>query len=174
MTIYSSLNLAAANKWVMNIPFKVVDPSLTVQSVRFNLVNFTPAEITVSDDGMKFQGFTIPISTGVRMEDKTMDIRYLLNSDYEQYKFLYKWMNLAADEQNIPQVTMADRVCDITVFGLDEFKKPRIGFVYKGCWLKTISRIEYTTVPDIVMHGFTLKYAMFHLMNDTELPREMS
>jgi hypothetical protein len=170
--IFNAYNLATNNKWILSLPYKIIEPTMDYKDAKFNLVAYTPSAMTVSNTSLGFQGISIPIATGVRAEDKTVTFKYNMSSDYSQYKFLYKWFSMASNEDSQMEKTLKDRVLDITVYGLSEFKTPVIGFRYQGAWILSLGALDYGVDPNNIVHSFTLKYTKFHLLEDSELPVE--
>jgi hypothetical protein len=157
----NAYNLATGNKWILSIPYKQIDNSLTVDTVYFNLKSFIIPEISLGDTGISFRGYKAPISTNVRSEDKQISFRYKLSSDFWQYMMMYKWMKIIGIETPDASGRLRDYTLDLTVTILSEFKNPIMHVTYYGAWLKSIDRLELDYQDDnqnTLTHGFTIFY----------------
>jgi hypothetical protein len=160
-------NLNTGNKWVAVIPFKLIDPDLSVDNVAFNLVNFTTPALEIGTAEFPIQGRDIPLPTGVQNEDKSLIFNYMMSSDWHQYKILYKWFNQISDENNAPQDTYDQLVLPISIFFLSEFKTPLFSMNFEGCWISNLQDIDlnYQQGEENIQHSFTIRYATYSFDN---------
>ena len=167
-------NLYTHNKWIAFLPFEKIEQQIGVESLVLNLKQCDLPELLIPEADIGVIGTNIPIPTRVRKETKTLNFEYLLSSNMLQYKVLYKWYSLIAKEDGSssnkgnPDFTM-----DITIFFLDEFKKPTIAITFYGCWINNIASIplKYETA-DEVTHRFSVKYAYFKFVEDVNINSE--
>ncbi len=157
-------NLSAQNKWVLVLPYKKIDDTLTADSVVFNLCNFTIPALEIGSTDFNIYGRSIPWPTGAQNEDKNLRFDYMLSSDWHQYKILYKWFSKVSYTQtNAPTTAYKDYVLDLSVMLLSEYKNPIFSINYKGCWISAFDELQmdYQSNQDNVKHGFNIKYSLY-------------
>ena len=87
---------------------------------------------------------------------------------------MYQWLNLLHDEKTgiynqrniVTDDSYSDYQTDITIYGLDEFGKKRIRFVYKKAFPTSISGISYNwagTEGAEIIGGFVFLYSQLHV-----------
>ena len=99
----TAYNLATGNKWILSIPFNQLDiesgeDATFLETIAFNLYNFSIPALTIGEANFSLFGVGIPIPTHTRNEDKSILFNYMLSSNWNQYKTLYKWFSLIANE----------------------------------------------------------------------------
>jgi hypothetical protein len=172
----TSYNLATGNKWILSIPFHLLnaendseEDNLTFSDVvAFNLYNFSIPSLSIGETSFSIGGVEFPIPTNVRNEDKTILFNYMLSSDWHQYKTLYRWFSLIADEEggsstNIP----TNYLLDVTVTMISEYKNEKFDIVFHGAWLQNLDTIDlnYQNAEANISHAFTLRYAYYTIEN---------
>lgn len=157
-------NLATGNKWLLVIPFHKVLTDTKSTQLAFNLVNFSIPDFSIGSTEFPIRGASFPLPTTVRNESKSITFFYLLSSDWYQYKFLYKWFNMIANEEGGGQLPKYGNL-DMTVYMLTEFKNVRFYFTFYGCWLQSLGSLDlnYQTGENNVMHSFTCMYAYYKI-----------
>lgn len=161
-------NLATKNKWLLVMPFKKIDSSLTSENVCFNLSKLQLPELSLGTTSFNFQGVQFPLPTFVRNESKQLVFNYMLSSDWHQYKLLYKWWSMISQEQGGSSTNItSDLLLDIHVFFLSEFKNILFNIKYVGCQLTNIGSLDlnYQTDGENIEHNFTLNYGYYEVQN---------
>ena len=173
----SAYNLATGNKWILSIPFnlleveplddEVAEPTFK-ETIAFNLYNFSIPEMSIGEASFSVFGVGIPIPTNTRNEDKSILFNYMLSSDWHQYKTLYKWFSLIANEDGGSGTnTPTNYLLDVTVTMISEFKNERFDIVFHGAWLQALDPIDlsYQNAEANISHAFTLRYAYYTIEN---------
>lgn len=173
----TAYNLATGNKWILSIPFNLLNldnldeeteaPTFQ-ESVAFNLYNFSIPQLSIGENTFDIGGAQFPIPTNVRNEDKSILFNYMLSSDWHQYKTLYKWFSLIADEDGGSGTdTPTNYQLDVTVTMISEFKNERFDFVFHGAWLQSLGDIDlnYQNAEANISHSFTLRYGYYTIEN---------
>ena len=169
----TAYNLATGNKWILSIPFNQLDvedgddPSF-LQTIAFNLYNFSIPALTIGEASFGLFGITIPIPTNTRNEDKSILFNYMLSSDWHQYKTLYKWFSLIANEDGGAGTDVPSRyLLDVTVTMISEYKNDRFDIVFHGAWLQLLDTIDlnYQNAQENISHAFNLRYAFYTIEN---------
>lgn len=161
-------NLATRNKWLLVIPFKQIDSDLTSDNIAFNLSKLQLPELSLTNTSFSFQGAQFPLPTFVRNENKQLVFNYMLSSDWHQYRILYKWFSMIAQEEGGASTnTMSDLLLDINVFLLSEFKNVIFNIKFVGCHLTNVASLDlnYQTDGENIEHSFTLAYGYYKIEN---------
>lgn len=164
----SALNFSTANKWVAVIPFQIIDPNYTSDTVMFNLTNFSLPEMSVATTTQTFHGYEMEIPTNVRNQDKTLTFEYMLSSDFHQYKVLYKWLDkIVKEEGSGSEYSLGQYVLPIHIIMLSEFKQPIFEIIFNECWLSNLGALDFDYQDDDaspIKHSFTVTYFNFELI----------
>jgi hypothetical protein len=142
--ITENYNLATGTKWYMIFPFQKIDPEFTAETVALNLFNFSLPDFSIGETDFTIRGVSIPVPTNNRDEGKTVTFNYILSSNWYQYKLLYKWFSLIANEcggQTSPN--LGDFMLDLTVIIISEYKNPIFEIVFHNAWLKSLASVRY-------------------------------
>ena len=160
----ASYNLFTQAKWLLNIPFKKIDPSQSLETFSLNLNRFTIPSLSVKKTGASYLGYFIPISTTVRDDSKEITFHYMLSSDWHQFMFLYKWLQMMLVEGADKRTKMSDYLLDLTVTILSEFKEPIINIKYYGCWINELGDLDLdyqNPESKPIHHHFTCSYSYY-------------
>ena len=154
---------------------KHLDPD----SVQFSIFGSMVPAITVKGVEVRYAGSTLYVSSHSKDSYPPLNIKFAIDSMYSNYWVIYQWLNLLHDQKsgvynqnNMPvDAEFNDYMTDITIYGLDEFEKKRIKFVYKKAFLTSVDEIEYNkqgTEGEEIVSGFTMLYSQLQ----TELVME--
>lgn len=155
-------NLGTGNKWILSIPFKDIDENASVDNLTFNLTAFDLPELEIKPASMSVRGRNFSLPTGVKDENKFINVSYLLSSDWHQYRFLYKWYEKNTNAYHGTGDELDDSLIDIYVSILSEFKNKLFDIVFKGCWLSRLGRLtlNYQTGENNIEHSFGFYYQL--------------
>jgi len=162
----SAYNLSTGNKWVLIIPFKSIDPTLSSDNFSLNLTNFSINDLSIGSTDFGIRGVRIPIPTISRNESKSITFNYMLSSNWRQYRLLYTWFNKIAKEGGGADLNfMSKYMLDCTVYVLSEFKKKLFSITYFGSWISNLAKIDFNYQSDgqQINHNFTLNYAYYEI-----------
>ena len=154
---------------------KHLDPD----SVQFSIFGSMVPAITEKGVEVRYAGSTLYVSSHSKDSYPPLNIKFAIDSMYSNYWVIYQWLNLLHDQKsgvynqnNMPvDAEFNDYMTDITIYGLDEFEKKRIKFVYKKAFLTSVDEIEYNkqgTEGEEIVSGFTMLYSQLQ----TELVME--
>jgi hypothetical protein len=171
--IPENYNLATGTKWFMIFPFQKVDADLGAEDVALNLYNFSLPGFSIGETDFSIRGVSIPIPNNTRDETKTLTFNYLLSANWYQYRLLYKWLSLIANEcggQTAPDMT--SYMLDLTVIVLSEYKNPIFEIVFHNAWLKSLADIDFNYQDDdeVISHSFDINFSHYTIKNLIEEP----
>lgn len=144
-------------------------------SVQFSVFGTMVPEITVKGVEARFAGSTLYVSSHSKDSYPPVDINFNVDSMYNNWFTIYSWLNLLHDQKTgvynqaglVPEdLNFNDYMTDLTVYGLDEFKKKRISFTYTKAFPTTIKGIAYNQKADgseEIESGFTFVYSQMHV-----------
>ena len=146
---------------------------LNPDSVQFSIFGSMVPAITVKGAEARYAGSTLYVSTHSKDSYPPLNVKFSIDSMYNNYWVIYQWLNLLHDQktgvynqQNLPvDANFNDYMTDMTIYGLDEFKKKKIKFVYKKCFPTTLDEIVYSQQSDTgkeIVSGFTFLYSQLH------------
>ena len=161
--ISSAYNLSIGNKWILVIPFKQIDPSASVDNLTFNLTGINLPEREILAANMPYKGRQFPLPTGVKEDDKIVTVKYMLSSDWHQYRFLNKWYDSLSNDQNAYEGDkLNDVLINTSIYILSEYKQPMFSIDFEGCWLSNIGglTLNYQTGQRELEHTFRFRYGL--------------
>jgi hypothetical protein len=181
----SPLNQAAKDKFllVFDLPpilktfsktYERNNSSVIPDNVQFSIWGTSVPEITVPGVETRYSGSTLYVSSHSKNSYPPVSIDFAIDDQYNNYWCIYQWLNLLHDqktgEYNERQVfvdaNFNDYQTDITVYGLDEYGKKKIKFVYKKAFPTTLKGIEYNyqaTGDMRITSGFVFLYSQLHV-----------
>jgi hypothetical protein len=181
----SPLNQAAKDKFllVFDLPpilktfsktYERNNSSVIPDNVQFSIWGTSVPEITVPGVETRYSGSTLYVSSHNKNSYPPVEIDFAIDDQYNNYWCIYQWLNLLHDqktgEYNERQVfvdaNFNDYQTDITVYGLDEYGKKKIKFVYKKAFPTTLKGIEYNyqaTGDMRITSGFVFLYSQLHV-----------
>ncbi len=182
----SILNKARADKFklVFDLPpilkpiakkYNRNDKTIIPDSVQFSVFGTVVPEITVKGIETRFAGSTLYVSSFSKDSYPPVNIKFVVDSMYNNYHTIYRWLNLLHDEKTgiynqqglvAEDANFNDYQTDLTVYGLDEYGKKRISFTYTKAFPTTLDGITYNQQSDQgeeIQSGFTFLYSQMHL-----------
>jgi hypothetical protein len=191
ITQQSFLNKAREDKFllVFDVP-PILKPSISdytrsnktfdPNSVQFSIFGTMVPQITVKGVETRFSGSTLYISSFSKDSPEPVSIDFKVDSMFSNYWVIYSWLNLLHDQKtgvynqgNIPvDGNFNDYMVDMTIYGLDEYGKKRIKFVYKKAFPTTLNELKFNQQGSEgaeLVSGFTFLYSQMHV----ELVKEM-
>lgn len=161
----NSYNLSTGNKWILSIPYKVLDKTTTMSDIVLNLFKFEPPEFKSGNITLFLQGVSYPIPTHVRDEEKKVSVKYKPSADFRQLKFIYAWFNAISDEDGYTNTggSHMKYAGDVTATFLSQYKSPIFSITYHDCYITDIESIDmdYQTDGETLTHGFSLRYSHY-------------
>jgi len=160
--ISSAYNLSTGNKWILVIPFKQIDPSAGIDNLTFNLTSIDIPEREILSASMPIRGRTFPLPTGVREDDKIVTVKYMLSSDWHQYRFLDKWYSMLANDCHGYEEELSSVLVNMSVYILSEYRQPMFSVDFEGCWLSNVGRLalSYQRGQREIEHDFRFRYGL--------------
>ena len=160
----TSYNLSTKDRFVIDIPLDTIMDS--IPATQMNVYGFEIPEIVVGETTTKYMGYEVPIPTGVRADDKTVEIQFNLSANLSQYAVLYAWLvqmtnNLEDDTTNDISTMYG---LDINLSILDEGLKEVNLFTFKDCWIHRLGKLildQSSQDGDVIKCSATLKYREF-------------
>lgn len=152
---------------VMDIPKALKDKSDSILQKKFNAdqIQFTvfgspvPA-LEVPSIDVPYGSQTLKVSSYSRSPYPTLNLKFLIDSGYQNYWILWAWLNLFNDQENStsPITKYAGRQLDntinlknyiddyittFTLYGLDEYDNRIISFQYKDAFITKLGSIDF-------------------------------
>lgn len=144
-------------------------------SVQFSVFGSMVPEITVKGVETRYAGSNLYQSSFSKDSYPPVNVKFIVDSMYNNYYTIYSWLNLLHDQEtgtyNKRQLQPVDKnfndyQTNITIYGLDEFKKKRISFTYTKAFPTTLDTITYNQKSDAgeeIESGFTFLYSQMHV-----------
>lgn len=181
----SPLNQAAKDKFllVFDLPpilktfsktYERNNSTVLPDNVQFSIWGTSVPEITVPGVETRYAGSTLYVSSHSKNSYPPVSIDFAIDDQYNNYWCIYQWLNLMHDQktgqyderQVFVDANFNDYQTDITVYGLDEYGKKKIKFVYKKAFPTTLKGIEYNyqaTGDMRITSGFVFLYSQLHV-----------
>jgi len=157
----SVLNKARGDKFRVVIPLPEVlrnkDTRLTrsndfvnKDALDFSIYAISIPDVTVEREDVKFGGQTPRISSFARNAFDPVEIKYVLDNEFNNYWLLYSWLNLIHHESTgHVRTDLGGRInedqynTNIKVTGLDEYNKPKIEWTFVSAVPTSIGQFEF-------------------------------
>lgn len=158
----SPLNKAKKDKFllVFDLPpvlkriatkYKRGNKRLMPDTVQFSIYGTTVPGVTVKGVPARYAGDTLYLSSHSKDPFPPVNIKFKIDSGYNNYFVIDRWLNLLHDEQTgqynqggIPiDSNFSDYQTDFTVYGLDEYDNKVIKFTYTKAFISSIGDIVY-------------------------------
>ena len=146
--------------------------SIITDSVQFTVYGSLVPSIIVPGVKARHAGSTLYVSSHSKDAPPPVHVNFDIDNLYNNYWVIYQWLNLLHNEKTgryndreiIIDDTFSDYQTDLTLYGLDEYNKKRIQFVYKKAFPTSVDQIEYShrEVGQLIC-GFTFLYSQMHV-----------
>ncbi len=139
-------------------------------SVQFSIFGTMVPAVTVKAVETRHAGQTLYVSSHSRDSFPPVNIKFAVDSLYNNYWVIYQWLNLLNDQKNglyndhnsIVDGNHQDYQTDLTVYALDENDNKRLKIVYTKAFPTTIDEMEFDEQADgemEIVSGFTFVYS---------------
>jgi hypothetical protein len=178
----SILNKSRADKFLMvfNIPPALrsinqrssrSNDTIQKDSIQFSIFGTVVPELTVPAIEIRYSGSTLYNSSHSRNPYPPLNVEFTVDNEYNNYWVIYQWLNLLHDQTTgtfdkrdlIKDSQFKDYQVDISVFGLDEFNKKKIEFIYTKAFPTTLGDIKYNyREANEITSSFTFVFSQLH------------
>jgi hypothetical protein len=177
----SPLNKARKDKFLMVFDLPPVlkqiqskynrdNKTLLPDTVQFSIYGTVVPGVTVKGVPARYAGDTLYVSSHSKDPFPPVNIKFKVDSGYNNYFVIDRWLNLLHDEKTgqynqggIPiDGNFADYQIDMTVYGLDEYDNKVIKFIYTKAFPTSIDELSWdeTATGDMEMEcGFTFVFS---------------
>jgi hypothetical protein len=104
---------------------------------------------------------------GSRIEEYTpIDIQYVIDARYRNYKLLHRWINKIPDNgDNEPSVPSNDVMATFALYALNEYKQPVVRFLFKDAFPTSLGGFDMATrnQGDDIIGSVTFEYNFFEV-----------
>lgn len=137
-TLAQSYNFQTQGKWLMVIPWNLIDNTVRDSNFTLNLYNFRPPAFSVGTTTMSAMGHSVTIPTNNMTDSKTLGFNYIMSSDMSQYIFLYNWWRSMVTSQGTGFSLKNQKAADVRIYLIDEFKEKTLELLFKRCWVQEV------------------------------------
>jgi hypothetical protein len=178
-TEQSILNRPSTDKFllVLNMP-----EVLRHKIFENNKLNLTPLQISVYGSvvptiqvpaiQVPFGGQTYNVSSHTRPNYQPLTVNFVVDNTFYNYWYLWKWLsilntpresNYAGNSRSIKgKDDLVEYQTNVSVFGLNEYNKPAIEFIYYYSFITNLGGINYNYRENNMMEStFELQYSQF-------------
>ena len=178
-TEQSILNRPSTDKFllVLNMP-----EVLRHKIFENNKLNLTPLQISVYGSvvptiqvpaiQVPFGGQTYNVSSHTRPNYQPLTVNFVVDNTFYNYWYLWKWLsilntpresNYAGNSRSIKgKDDLVEYQTNVSVFGLNEYNKPTIEFIYYYSFITNLGGINYNYRENNMMEStFELQYSQF-------------
>ena len=161
---------ANSNKWFAYFPLES-NLGKRAQNLELHLTRFSLPQMVMGSMTVPFKGYQKEMPTKVmNAESKELTLEYIVDSNWNNYKCLFKWMsgiygtiNPSIDISDVNGVNPSDYV-PLRIYLLDSFKKKIIQFLFENCWIKMFNDLALeVNNSDEVHHSFTVVYDRYSI-----------
>lgn len=130
--------------------------------------------VTIKGVPARYAGDTLYLSSHSKDPYPPVNVKFAVDSGYDNYWTIYQWLNLLHDEKtgrynekNMPiEANFSDYQTDITVYGLDEYNNKVISFKYTKSFPTSLDTLEWSEqeTGDMELQcGFTFLFSQMHI-----------
>ncbi|MCG7853863.1 MAG: hypothetical protein MIO92_15185 [Methanosarcinaceae archaeon] len=142
-------------------------------SLQFSVYGSVVPELTVKAVETRFAGSNLFVSSHSRDSYPPVNIKFAVDSQYNNYWVIYQWLNLLHDEktgvynqrQTIIDGNFNDYFVNMTIYGLDEYKNKKIKFTYTKAFPTSLDELVYNeqdTGEMELISGFSFVFSQLH------------
>lgn len=155
------------------------DQTVIPDSVQFSLYETMVPGVTIKGTAARYAGDTLHVSTHSKDPYPPVNVKFKVDSGYNNYWTIYQWLNLLHDQKTGQfneldiQVdgNFSDYQTDISLYGLDEYSgendfKPVIEFKYTKAFPTSLEELSYDSKASGDMElesGFTFLFSQMHI-----------
>lgn len=183
--IQSYINKARKDKFLLvfdippilkQIQSKYTRNSSTIipDSVQFSVFGTMVPGVTVKGATARYAGDTLYVSTHSKDPYPPVNVKFAVDSGYNNYWTMYSWLNLLHDQKTgqyneiglMVDGNFSDYQTDLTLYGLDEYDEKVIQFKYTKAFVTSIDTLEYDSTATGEMElqsGFTFLFSQMHI-----------
>jgi hypothetical protein len=138
----------------------IIQKPYSADSIQFACVGSPVPEIKIPSIGVPFGGQVYHTSSDSRPAYAPLNIKFFVDSGYQNYWILWKWLNLFNDSkegitsmnnplnQNREEIILTNPITEFSsnfqIYALDEFNNRIIEFNYKQAFITGLSNIDYS------------------------------
>ena len=133
-----------------------------IEPLQLSIYGSPVPQISVPNTNLSFGGQVYKTSSFSRPEYNPLTVKFLVDNGYKNYWTLWNWLNLFNDAKtststaqksityNLPDEditlinSMNDYTANFSIYGLDEFNKKIISFVYKNAFPTNLSELNFS------------------------------
>jgi len=126
-------------------------------SLQFSVYGAIVPEIQVPGTTLAYGGQNLKVSTHSRPEYSDITVKFTVDNQFNNYWYIWSWLDILNDSKysyydhhvtsqtgaTLPQELLKDYQCDYTIYGLNEFNKNTIQFVYTKAFPVSLGQIAY-------------------------------
>jgi hypothetical protein len=143
-------------------------------SVQFSVFGTIVPGVTVKGTAARFAGDTLYVSTHSKDPYPPVNVKFAVDSGYNNYWVIYQWLNLLHDqktgrynENNLPiDGNFSDYQTDLTMYALDEYDNKVAEFKYTKAFPTSLDEMVYekqATNEMELQSGFTFLFSQMHI-----------
>jgi hypothetical protein len=150
------------------------DDTIIPDSVQFSVFGTMVPGVTVKGIATRYAGDTLHISSHNKDPYPPVNVKFTVDSGYNNYWTIYQWLNLLHDQKTgqfnekgiIVDGNFSDYQTDISLYGLDEYNNKVIEFKYTKAFPTSLDELEFDTksTGDMELQsGFTFLFSQMHI-----------
>lgn len=169
MITEEQLNLATENSFIAIIPIEKINNTLSASDIVLNLTTYETPEISISTTETSFMGYSVPLPTGIKDQEKNYTFEYMIDSNWKNYLLLYNWITKYSKEIGTGMNTnvLSEYMLPVSVYMINEYKKPVICFKYNNCIINKMGNVSMTyqtSRNEELKHNFSIIYQNYEVI----------
>lgn len=150
------------------------DDTVIPDSIQFSVFGTMVPNVTVKGIPVRYVGDTLYISSHSKEPYPPVNVKFIVDSGYNNYWMIYQWLNLLHDQKTgqynskgLPNnCSFTDYQTDISLYGLDEYDNKVIEFKYTKCFPTSLDELSFDAkaTGDMELEsGFTFLFSQMHI-----------
>jgi hypothetical protein len=150
------------------------DDTIIPDSVQFSVFGTMVPGVTVKGVPVRYTGDTLYISSHNKDPYPPVNVKFVVDSGYNNYWVIYQWLNLLHDQKTgqynasrlKSECNFTDYQTDISLYGLDEYNNKVIEFRYTKCFPTSLDELSFDAKSTGEMElesGFTFLFSQMHI-----------
>lgn len=147
---------------------------VSMDQMQFNIFGTVVPTVALTSISTPFQGHTPKLASHARTLEPML-VNYFIDNTFANYWILWSWAEFIIGAQNSlagtlagsqdrvvnrSNITLVDYSTNISVIGLDAYNKPKIEWIYKGCFPTSIGGVQFNyQTPNELTSSFSFEYS---------------
>ena len=111
--------------------------------LRLNIFSIALPGVSLTNTEMPWEGSHVQYHIGGITFDP-LNINFIVDSEFENWKTLFRWLTYIANNKDIPSQKPDDYVTDANIIIYDNFSNPHTFVTFKNIWIQSLGELTFS------------------------------